>query len=111
MWFSSRHLRAGLSAIVPGLGQLVAGRWVDAFLFGFAMLWVRGFLAGFGEADRLPAALFGAPAIDGGLRMPVVVVFTAILGGLHALSAWDAGRQRHARSAPSAGGELESPGP
>lgn len=111
MRFSSRHLRAGLSAIVPGLGQLVAGRWIDAFLFGFAMLWVRGFLAGFGEADRLPAALFGAPAIDGGLRMPVVVVFTAILGGLHALSAWDAGRPARFPSAPPTRGEPDIPEP
>lgn len=94
MAIGSRHLRGALSAIVPGLGQLVAGRIGDAFLFGFAMLWLRGFLAGFGEANRVAAALFGAPAIEGGLRMPVVVVFSAILVALHAFSAWDASREK-----------------
>lgn len=85
------------SAIVPGLGQALRGRLIDAALFVFAMSWLRGFLAGHAEpGDRLAAFLFGAPAIAGGLTTPVVVVFSALLVGLHVLAAWDAGRARDA---------------
>lgn len=84
-------LAAFASAILPGLGQLLRGRLVEAGLFLFAMLWLRGFLAGHAEpSERVAAFLFGAPAISGGLRTPVLVVFTALLAGLHVLSAWGA---------------------
>lgn len=90
-------LAAVASAILPGLGQLLRGRLVEAALFLFAMLWLRGFLAGHAEpAERLGAFLCGAPAIAGGLRTPVLVVFTALLAGLHALSAWGAYSGRRA---------------
>lgn len=89
-----RALAIIASALVPGLGQLARGRVIDALLFGFAMVWVRSFLAGHAALDdRLVAFVFGVPAIDNGLRTPVLVVFTGLLVGLHALSAWDAGRQ------------------
>lgn len=81
------------SAIVPGLGQALRGRLVDGGLFLFAALWLRGFLGGHAEpGERVVAFLVGAPAMTGGLRVPVLVVFTALLVGLHALAAWDAGR-------------------
>lgn len=85
------------SALVPGLGQALRGRLIDAALFVFAMCWLRGFLAGHAApGDRLAAFLFGAPAIAGGFTTPVLVVFTALLVGLHVLAAWDAGRARDA---------------
>jgi hypothetical protein len=100
----SRQVRAIASGLVPGLGQALGGRLSDAALFAFAMLWVRGFLAGqAAPGERLGAFLFGAPAIQGGLARPVLVVFTALLVGLHALSAWAAWRQgarAFAREAP-----------
>jgi len=102
-----RRARAGLaavaSALVPGLGQAARGRLVDAALFVFAMLWLRGFLAGHAEpGDRLVAFVFGAPGIPGGLKTPVLVVFTALLVGLHVLAAWDAGRRAWAAVAEAA---------
>jgi len=100
MAFRRRQLHAVLSAIVPGLGQLVAGRIRDGLMLAFAMLWIRAFLAAHvggiapatspSLADRFWGFAFGAPAIDNGLRMPLLVVFTALLSGRHVLGAWSA---------------------
>lgn len=86
-----RHLYTFLSALVPGLGQLVAGRWRDGAMLLFATCWLGLFLmaadtsAGF--VARLPAFFLGAPAIEGGAR-PIIVVFTVVLFALRALAAW-----------------------
>ena len=87
----SRHLYALLSALVPGLGQLVAGRWRDAAMFLFATAWFGLFLMAAdpspGFVSRLPAFFLGAPAIDGPSR-PIIVVFTVLLFALRVLAAW-----------------------
>lgn len=114
MAFRSRHVYRIASAIVPGLGQALAGRFRDAAMFFVAMLWIRGFLAayvgGIGGAtavslgDRAWGFAFGAPAIEGGFRIPLVVVFTGFLVGLHVLAAWSASR------APRRAGTLDNSG-
>jgi len=101
MAFRRRHLYATASAIVPGLGQILAGRFRDGLMLAFATLWIRAFLAAHvggiaitgatpSLGDRLWGFAFGAPAIDGGLRVPLLVVFTGLLVVLHALAAWNA---------------------
>lgn len=96
-------IRAAASALVPGLGQVFAARWLEALLFTYAMLWVRLFLTGQAPPDdRLITFFFGAPAIDGGLGKPVLVVFTGLLIALHALAAW------HATGGTKGSGEVDA---
>lgn len=77
-----------LSAVVPGLGQLVTGRFVDAALFLLATVWFHGFFAGLADADRLGAALFLGFGLPSGFARPVVVVFTTLGVALHVFAAW-----------------------
>jgi len=89
-----RWVRGVLSALVPGLGQLAAGRIGDAALFLVAVCWTRLFFAGLAaDGERLSAALGGAFGMARGLAMPTVVVITVITLGLHVFAAWDAARK------------------
>lgn len=93
------NLSAGaLSALVPGLGQLVRGRWGDAALCLLAATWIHGFFAGLAladeRADPVLAAVAMAFGLPNGFARPVAVVFCAFGLALHAFAAWDATRTR-----------------
>lgn len=96
-----------LSALVPGLGQLVRGRPGDAALCLLAALWIHGFFAGLAipdeRADPVSAALFMAFGLPQGFARPLAVVFTAFGLALHAFASWDAARPAVDGAAP---GEL-----
>lgn len=101
---------AVLSAVVPGLGQLVRRRWVEAILFLLAAAYLRLLLTGL-AGDAVPGArvsglLFGAFGVRGGLGNPTFTVFTVLTIVLHALAAWDAGR-RHTPRATGPGPGLD----
>ena len=88
------------SALVPGLGQALAGRFRDAAMLLVTTLWLRAFIASHvvvgpdgSVADRRAAFAFGAPAIDGGLRVPLLGVFTGLLLAVPGRAAWSALRQ------------------
>jgi TM2 domain-containing membrane protein YozV len=88
-----RWVRGVLSAIVPGLGQLVAGRIGDAVLFLVAFCWTRLWFAGLAtDGERLSAALGGAFGMARGLAMPTAVVITFIALAIQVFAAWDAAR-------------------
>jgi|GEM_PF-2801314 len=117
MAFRSRQLHplaaATASAILPGLGQALTGRFRDGAMFFVAMLWIRGFLAAYVGGisgatsvslnDRAWGFAFGAPAIDGGFRVPLVVVFTGFLVALHVLAAWSAAKEPEKGSGEASG--------
>lgn len=87
-------MAATLSALLPGLGQLVRGRVADAALCLVAATWIHGFFAGLAMADEradpVAAALGLAFGLPQGFARPVAVVFTAFGLALHAFAAWDA---------------------
>ncbi|MFO0749893.1 MAG: hypothetical protein U1F43_30110 [Myxococcota bacterium] len=87
---------AALSAVVPGVGQLLRRRWVEAFLFVAAVGYLRLLLAGLAGAAapdaRLWGFLVGAFGVKGGLANPTFVVMTVLTFALHGLAAWDAAR-------------------
>lgn len=85
-----------LSFAVPGLGQLVRQRWVEAALFLVAALYFRLLLtglAGDGPGDRVSGLALGAFGVEGGLAQPTFLVFTVLAFVLHAVAAWDALRE------------------
>ncbi|MCC6624441.1 MAG: hypothetical protein IT385_24545 [Deltaproteobacteria bacterium] len=90
-----------LSFVVPGLGQAIRRRWVEAALFLVAAVYLRLLLTGLaGEADRVAGLVLGAFGVAGGLASPTFLVFTVLAFVLHGLAAWDALRDH----APPAGG-------
>lgn len=94
----ARWVLGALSALVPGLGQLAAGRIGDAALFVFAFCWTRLFFAGLAaDGEHLSAALGGAFGMARGFAMPTAVVFTVIAIALHVFASWDAARS-HGRA-------------
>ncbi len=97
-------LLPALSAIVPGLGQLLRGRVSDGLLFLFFALWLRVTLGGLawtaGVGDRLlDVALWGFPALPAGQRVPLSVLATVMAVVVHAWAALDARRPRAPRPA------------
>lgn len=103
---------AVLSALVPGLGQLLRRRWVEAALFLSAAVYVRLLLAGLAGAiaadARTSGLVLGAFGVDGGLRQPTFVVMTVLAVTLHVIAAWDAGRA-HARATSDAAAGSDPP--
>ncbi|MFT7578785.1 MAG: hypothetical protein ACI9MR_000443 [Myxococcota bacterium] len=100
---------AVLSFLVPGLGQLLCGRFLNAMLFGWAAFWlhmlclatVRGSVP---TADAMAAWLGGAPAA-GALHIPVAVITTAVTLTLHVAAAYAV---RPRPSAGTVGGKEEA---
>lgn len=94
----SKVLAGALSALLPGLGQLVRGRLGDAALCLLAATWIHGFFAGLAVADEradpVLAAVTLAFGLPNGFVRPVAVVFCAFGLALHAFAAWDATRTR-----------------
>lgn len=93
------HTTAGLSLILPGLGQLVRRRVGDAVLFAFLTGWLMLTLSASAqmmprglEADPVSAAFFGFLAFPAGGMQPIAVVITVALACVHVWSAWDAWR-------------------
>lgn len=87
-WFA--RFAALCSALVPGLGQVLIGRWADAALMLLAATWIHGFFAGLAEvADRVDAVLWLAFGLPSGFARPTGLVFTVLGLALHAFAAWD----------------------
>lgn len=91
------YVAALLSLVVPGLGQLVRGRFVEALLFlvsfGYVRLLLAG-LAGDAEGARMSGFFFGAFGVEGGTSHPTFVVFSVLIVFLHGAAAWHAFRSR-----------------
>jgi len=90
-----RWWAALVSALVPGLGQLLCGRVAVALLFLWGGLWTHALAFGAvraarGEADLVASFLFGAFGAEGGLRVPEAVGLTVVALGLHLWSSVDA---------------------
>ena len=87
-------IRGGASAIVPGVGQAMRGRFVDALLFlglAFALHAVTGGLA-FRIAPDLArdGMIFGGFGFPSDRVTPTTVVTTVLMVMTHLGAAWDA---------------------
>ena len=83
------------SFVLPGLGQLGQGRYLDAALFLALSLWLRLVLASYGwiltvDKDALGAALWGVLVLPEPSSAPLAVVVTVALVVVHVWSALDA---------------------
>ncbi len=97
------HTATLASLLVPGLGQLLRARVLDAALYLWAALWLHALCMGAVRAsypaaqDLLAAFGFGAAGVDRGFRVPVLVVLTVIMVFVHVWAARDAGRKDNGR--------------
>ncbi|MGM0575700.1 MAG: hypothetical protein ACQEXJ_08220 [Myxococcota bacterium] len=94
-----RLLTGLLSLVVPGLGQLLRGAWVDALLWLAASAWTHAVLSGTAwlggpAVDPFEATLLGALAHPPARRFPLVVVLTVLAFALHVGAALDVGVPR-----------------
>jgi hypothetical protein len=94
---------AFMSFLIPGLGQCMHQRWLDAALMVFLITWLRLTLSAIAlyapaPVDPLIAAFWGVLAFEGPSRTALVILLSVAIVVVHVLSALDAYRDRQVRN-------------